>query len=133
MKIGSQIRKFNAIAISCLAFLLSNKAYSQSKVDCSKAVTQAEINICSQNQYAEADKELNDLYKKVSAKLDAQQRLILIQSQRKWMSFRDEYAKVYELIYKGGSMASSAVLNCKTELTRARMAELQTLFDQVNL
>jgi uncharacterized protein YecT (DUF1311 family) len=133
MKIKSLVKVFNVIVIFSLAILLNNKAYSQSKKDCSNATTQSEINVCSQNQYAAADKELNDLYKKVSAKLDTQQKTTLIQSQRKWISFRDEYAKIYEMIYKGGSMAPSAVLKCKTDLTRTRIAELQTLFDQVNL
>lgn len=133
MKIKSKNRKFNVIIICFLIFLSSNKVYSQSKVDCSKAATQAEINVCSQNKFVAADKELNDLYKKVSAKLDTQQKLILIQSQREWISFRDEYAKIYKLIYNGGSMAPSAILECKTELTRTRIAELQTLFNQVNL
>lgn len=133
MKIKSRNRRHSAITVCSLAFLLCNQAYSQAKVDCSKAVTQAEINICAQNQYAEADKELNDLYKNVSAKLNAEQKSILVQSQKKWISFRDEYARIYELIYNGGSMATSAVLNCKTALTRTRIAELQTLLDQVNL
>ncbi len=133
MKVKSRNRKLNVIIICSLIFLSSDKVYSQSKVDCSKATTQTEINVCSQNKFVAADKELNDLYKKVSAKLVTQQKLTLIQSQRKWISFRDQYAKIYELIYNGGSMAPSAVLKCKTELTRTRIAELQTLFDQVNL
>ena len=110
-----------------------NKSYAQSKIDCSTAKTQMEINRCAQNEFETADKELNEVYKKLSVKLDGDNKLILIQSQRKWVDFRDEYCKVYSSVYKGGSIASSAVFNCKTETTRARIKELKTLFDQVDL
>jgi uncharacterized protein YecT (DUF1311 family) len=132
MKIKSKIKLVNAIAICILMLFLNNKVYSQSRIDCSKATNQLDLNICLQKQYAATDRELIDLYKKVSAKLDAQQRSILIQSQKRWISFRDEYAKIYELIYKGGSIAPSVILQCKIELTKTRITELQTLFEQIS-
>src|SRR5476651_1329839 len=107
MKIKTKVNLFSAIAFCALTLILNNKAYSQTKVDCPKAATQLEINICLQKEYVAANKGLNDLYKKVLTKLDAQQKSTLIQSQRKWISFRDEYAKIYELIYKGGSTVAT--------------------------
>jgi len=121
------------VSICFLLVLFKNNAYSQSKLDCSKASTQAEINACAQSKYISADKELNSIYKKVIGKLDAQQKLVLVQSQRKWISFRDEYCKIYALIYAGGSMSPSAILKCKTEATMSRIVELQSLFDQLDL
>lgn len=116
-----------------LIMVCSNRVYSQSKIDCSKATTQTEINTCSQNEYIAADKELNDIYRKVIGKLNTQQKFSLIQSQKKWIVFRDDYSKIYDLVYKGGSMATSAVVRCKTDVTRARITELKTLFDQISL
>jgi uncharacterized protein YecT (DUF1311 family) len=54
----------------------------------------------------------------------------LAQSQREWARFRDDDARVYELLYRGGSMAALAVLTCKTEATRARIAQLRVLLEQ---
>lgn len=124
------------LVTSLFVFLMSacfaNSVYSQSKLDCDNANTQAEINACAQSKYVAADKELNVLYRKIVAKLDAPQRLVLVQSQRKWISFRDEYCKIYGLLYAGGSMALSAVLSCKTESTLKRIAELRVLLEEVD-
>ena len=121
------------IIIGTIMILFANNVYSQSKIDCSKAATQPEIDACSLKEYNTADKELNDLYKKVTAKLNAQQKLVLLQSQRKWISFRDEYSKIYGLVYEGGTVAPSAVLKSKTDITRARTQDLKFLLGQVDL
>ncbi len=134
MKVESFFQRSYLLPCVWLAFnILWKPAYSQSKIDCSKATTQVEINKCSEQQYKSADKELNDLYKKVLTKLDARQKLALIQSQRKWVSFRDEYAKVYQSIFNEGSMLASAVVKCKTGSTRSRIEELRVLLDEVSL
>lgn len=91
------------MTITSIFFLtLNQRSYSQQKIDCASAKTQIEINTCLQNQFNKADKDLNLLYKKISAKLNVQQKTVFVQSQKKWISFRDEYAKVYSLIYEGG-------------------------------
>jgi uncharacterized protein YecT (DUF1311 family) len=112
---------------------LCDKADSQIKVDSSKLTTQTEMNVSMENQYTEIDKKLNDLYQKVLSKLNSKKKLTLIRAQRTWIVFRDQYSKIYELLYEGGSMAGSAVLKCKIELTGTRIKELQILFDQLNM
>ena len=124
---------YDLLTLGLSSLFYIKEACSQSKVDCSNAITQVEINNCAQKQFLIADKELNDIYKKVMPKLDSKQKLVLIQSQRKWLAFREEYSKIYSLIYAGGSMSLSAVLKCKVEATRSRVDELRKLFDQVDL
>ena len=125
---------FRVLFIAMLLFTIAgNKASAQSKVDCSKAKSQPEIDACAQKELDEADKELNTIYKKVSAKLDGAQKQCLVQSQRQWIIFRDSYSKIYGLIYSGGSIAPSAIMSCKTQTTRARIAELKTLLGDVDL
>lgn len=110
-----------------------NELYSQSKIDCSNVKTQAEITICTLNEYNAADKELNILYKKVFAKLTDKQRVVLISAQRKWIDYRDEHCKLYALLYKDGSIATSVIFANKTETTRTRIKELQDLLAQLDL
>jgi uncharacterized protein YecT (DUF1311 family) len=104
---------------------------AQSKTDCSNASTTIEINDCAQKEFLAADKELNNIYKKVMEKLSVVQRPVLIRAQKKWISFRDDYSKIYESIYAGGTIAASAEIDCKTASTRARIAELKSLFEQL--
>lgn len=125
-------KSYIAIFVCLLFSFHSNDAFSQSVIDCSKASTQAEINTCSQSKLIKVDKELNNLYKAILVKLDPQQKLTLIESQRKWISFRDEYSKLYKLIYSGGSLSTSAVLDCKTNQTKTRIIELKHLYEQID-
>ncbi|PWG77908.1 lysozyme inhibitor LprI family protein [Pararcticibacter amylolyticus] len=116
-----------------LTLCVSSSVYSQNRVDCANAKTQSEINACTQIEYQKVDKELNTLYKKIIPKLNESQKATLVQSQKRWIAFRDDYSRIYSLIYKGGTMATAAVIKCKTETTRARIIELKQLLDQIDL
>jgi uncharacterized protein YecT (DUF1311 family) len=103
------------------------KSLIPQKVDCSKATTQSELNQCAQQQFLEADRKLNSLYKQVLEKLSPEGRQRLVKAQRSWIRFRDENALVFAGRYEGGSMHPIVLLNVKTATTRSRTSELQQL------
>lgn len=122
-------RKIFFLFLLIVAF--ANRSHAQS-VDCSNAKTQLEMNQCAQKQFAAADKELNTLYKKLMTRLAPGLKTALTQSQRKWIAFRDEEAKIYSLLYEGGSMEPLAVYNSKTQSTQARIKQLKDLYEETD-
>ncbi len=119
------------IVVFVAVFAFATKSFSQT-IDCAHARTQTDMNFCAQKEYEAADKELNVLYKSIIAKLTPSQKTILILSQRKWISYRDGYCKIYASVYEGGSIASGIISGCKTGTTRARISELKELYSQVS-
>lgn len=121
--------------------LLVTKAFhlqaQNPKVNCAKATTQYEMNICEEQKYLKADKELNGLYQKIMGILKEKQmnevKTQLIISQKKWIELRDSNAKIYEIFYKGGSSMAMNAMASKTLLTTQRIQDLNGLFQQVSL
>lgn len=111
---------------------------------------QPEINKSAITRRVLADKELNEVYKKIVDKLEQltqrarkennldfekeskQEKDIIIDSQRKWLEFRDSYCKIYTELYKGGSMMLMMVDGCATRLTKDRTKELKKLLNELN-
>jgi uncharacterized protein YecT (DUF1311 family) len=125
-----------SIALTLLLVITMHmKVFSQeqAKVDCSKASTQTEMLTCANNEFINTDKQLNDIYKKILIKLSDQKvKQSLIESQRKWISFRNGYANVYQELYNGGSMMSTAMLECEVTTTRLRIEELNKLYEEIS-
>lgn len=107
------------------------------RVNCAKATTQLEMNICEEQKYLKVDKELNGLYQKIMGVLKEKQmnevKTQLIISQKKWIELRDSNAKTYEIIYKGGSSMAMNAMASKTLLTTQRIQDLKGLFQQLSL
>lgn len=91
------------------------------------------MNLCAKQQFVDADKQLNVIYKKVTAKCDAEMRAALVKAQKAWLTYREEHAAMEALLYEGGSMAPMAALNAKTATTQARIKELQDLLSELDL
>ena len=99
---------------------------SSSFADCKKPMSQWEMNECADLEYKEADKELNDVYKLLMSKLDANEKEKLKTEQRKWIVFRDGSAK--EAISDvSGSMASGIYSSSLAHHTKKRVEELKAL------
>ncbi|AMB85269.1 hypothetical protein AWM79_08125 [Pseudomonas agarici] len=113
--------------VAFLAFgLLSQVAGAQTAEDC--AANQASMNECVGKEFKKVDDDLNKYYKtqmdylKTQASKDA-----LRDAQRKWLAFRDA-----DCLYRngrpadGGSLWPMLNLQCKTELTNQRAAQLKS-------
>jgi len=93
--------------------------------DCNNARTQAEMNICAGHELEQTNATINNLYKETMAKYDAEGQDLLRKSERAWIVFRDAECDFRTSGSKGGSIWPLVHAQCLTELTRARIKQLE--------
>lgn len=83
--------------------------------------------ICSQETFDRLDSSLNDQYKKTSASLSPDDRKLLIDVQRSWVKFKEEYCQ--ELYQHAGTGEDPALKkwSCLLHTTNGRLSELMYL------
>ncbi|MET4700230.1 uncharacterized protein YecT (DUF1311 family) [Constrictibacter sp. MBR-5] len=93
---------------------------------CRDAETQAAMNACVGEAFAEADAALNRDYGRLRARLkeDASAERKLVAAQRAWIAFRDAECAFSASSVEGGSAHGMVVAECRTHLTRQRVKEL---------
>jgi uncharacterized protein YecT (DUF1311 family) len=107
----------------------SAQANASSKPACENAMTQLEINQCMSAAYKAADTELNSLYASLQGKPgDAVSEKLRI-AQRAWIKYRDANCEAEAELYAGGSVEPTVRAGCLERVTRARIAELHTIYD----
>ncbi|HEY8950280.1 MAG TPA: lysozyme inhibitor LprI family protein [Rhizomicrobium sp.] len=112
--------------IFMLAFAAIAFAATAARADeCSKARTQAEMNICAGHELDQANATINNLYKETMAKYDPAGQELLRKSERAWIAFRDAECDFRTSGSKGGSIWSMVHAQCLTELTRMRIKQLE--------
>jgi uncharacterized protein YecT (DUF1311 family) len=93
------------------------------------AQTQTEMNDQAGRDYKQADRQLNDTYNALLAKLSADGKASLREAERAWIAFRDRECAFETMGSAGGSIHSMVVAQCATRLTGERIKELK---DQSN-
>lgn len=94
-----------------------------------KAQTQAQLNECAFNGWKRSDIELNHLYQQMGDRLrgDDQARRMMVDAQRKWLSFRDSECAFQTLRTVGASVQPLRQNSCLADLTRNRVTDFQSL------
>lgn len=93
------------------------------------AQTQAQLNECAFNAWKRSDIELNHLYQQMGDRLrgDDQARRMMVDAQRKWLSFRDSECAFQTLRTVGASVQPLRQNSCLADLTRNRVTDFQSL------
>lgn len=109
------------------AVLLSGPAMADNSdgIDCNNAMTQMAMNICADRDYQATDRKLNDTYRALMAMLDDRQRQNLVAAERAWIGFRDAHCRSETQESEGGSIHPMMYSSCLTDMTKARIKELQ--------
>ena len=102
----------------------------EADVDCTAAVTQAELNACAQAAYEAADQTLNQVYQQLQAQVDDSAAEQLIQTEQAWLTYRDANCEFERSQFEGGSIVPTVYYGCLTRMTQARTAELQQQLEQ---
>lgn len=101
--------------------------------------TQADMNRSAGTSYAQADAAMTAQWKRTYAYMkrrDAQDgsrgggfgfAATLLESQRAWLKFRDTQCVIEGGQYAGGSAQGMTIAGCRTNLTRARTAQLKSM------
>ncbi len=89
---------------------------------------QLEMNQCAQAEYQQADAQLNAIWGPAKAYYDGfGAGAVLLDAQRKWISFRDAACQAEIAPYAGGSIQPLLYSKCMTRLTWARVTDLRAL------
>jgi uncharacterized protein YecT (DUF1311 family) len=131
----------NLVRVGLAAVLLSaggiSSARADDEIECNPDGTQMEMNACAFDDLQKADDELNAVYREAmafakseDAKTDPQSDdesavVILKKAQRNWIRTRDRQCG--EPSSGGGSIQSTEIASCRTELTQQRTEELRSL------
>jgi uncharacterized protein YecT (DUF1311 family) len=112
--------------------LLAGPAWAQ-EVDCSRAVTQLDMNLCARLDWEAADAELNLAYEaalETAAEADASfpndVEAALRAAQRAWLPYRDAACEAEAALWGGGSAEPMIRSGCLAMVTRQRAEELWT-------
>lgn len=95
------------------------------KDSCDNAVSQNEMSACAEDTFARTDKMLNKVYQDTMKGLDDHGRDLLKTSERAWVSFRDAECAYQNQSNEGGSIYPMVYAGCQTDLTKARIKQLQ--------
>lgn len=119
----------NAIEILFLV-LIGGSAFSVSAQEkkpepCPDAQSQFEMNQCAGKAYKAADAELNQVYQKLVAMLDDEEKAQLKNVETAWLKYRDANCEFAADQFKGGSIRPMIHAFCLADMTRNRTAEIR--------
>ena len=123
-----QMKSIKRPIILILALLLSSISIAGQKPKddpCPNAQSQLEMNQCAGNAYKAADGELNQVYRKLVAMLEAEEKVQLKVAQTSWLKYRDAHCDFVGDQYKGGSIRPMIHAFCLADVTRNRTTELK--------
>ena len=93
---------------------------------CSDPQTQYEMNQCAGKAYKAADAELNQVYQRLAAMLDDNEKTQLKAAQSDWLKYRDSNCEFVADQFKGGTMRPMIYGYCLADVTKRRTTELKT-------
>lgn len=105
------------------SFLMLINLYA---LDCKNAYSTADMNECENLKYIQADKKLNETYKKLISKLDPEAKELLKKAQKAWIVYRDSNADFNADSMRGGSGQSLLHISTSTDMTIKREEELSS-------
>ena len=93
--------------------------------------TQMEMNQEAFTLYKKADTRMTLVYKKVAKSLkDPKQKQTLIQTQRKWIIYKEAHCKAIAALYEGGSIQPLIYYDCLKTITNDRIKNLQNYLEK---
>ena len=115
---------------------LSLPALAQT-IDCANAMAQSDLNICAEQDWQEADADLNRAYAQVMAEMKAMDadlppalqgaETALRTAQRAWITYRDANCTAAGFPMRGGSAEPLLIYGCLRQMTLDRTDELLAL------
>jgi len=114
--------------ILCAALALLATGTAQAADDCANASDQTTMDVCASEAFKKSDKQLNDLYKQIGARLkgDAGKTKLLVTAQRAWVAFRDAECAFSASGVAGASAYPMINSLCLDGLTQTRVKDIQT-------
>lgn len=125
-----------AIALLLLFAVTSGITSAQRKKKsdpCANPVTQFEMNQCAGKAYRAADETMNQVYRKLVAMLDDDEKAKLKEAQVAWLKYRDTNCEFVGDQYAGGSIRPLIQATCLADMTKSRTTELKNQIKERSL
>ena len=119
--------------IVCLANAVHSEASGEPAPDmqgCDAAETTLAMRACASTRYANAEKQLNAVYRELDRSLDLVRKVKLHVAQRAWLRFREANAHFQADSARGGTLAPLLEVATLVEMTQARTAELRKVMQR---
>jgi uncharacterized protein YecT (DUF1311 family) len=116
------------IAMLTAATILTVPVLALAADKCADAVDQATMNTCADAAFKQSDKKLNELYRRIEARLkdDAETKKLLVQAQQDWVKFRDAECSFRTSASAGGTVAPMLISMCMDGLTQSRVKDFES-------
>lgn len=129
-----KIRVILFLIISLMASVAVRAQEEPAQDECANAMDMATMNKCAARDFADADDNLNEVYKNFIAKLERSEmkgiRQKLVEAQRAWIMFRDAECELRAFPYSGGSSYRLELSGCMLEETKKRTVVLENYLDK---
>jgi uncharacterized protein YecT (DUF1311 family) len=94
------------------------------------AQDQQTLNQQAAQRFADADKELNRVYRELKSHLSKPEQEQLVEAQRHWIKFRDANAKAKAVTNEGGSIYPMIYAGTQRRITESRIGELKEWLEE---
>ncbi|WP_275270512.1 lysozyme inhibitor LprI family protein [Limnobacter sp. P1] len=92
---------------------------------CDKVLANDKLIVCLGDDYNEADKRLNEVYKSLRTKLGPEEKQSLKHSQRAWLNKRDDQYDAEAAPTAGGQVYQPTYIQCQIDMTNSRVKLLK--------
>ena len=123
--------KVGFLMVAIANFTLPFPVLSQT-IQCKRDGNTAQLKKCAADDYAVADKRLNQVYQQLMGQLRGEQKQRLIQAQRTWIQFRDQNCRFVSSQALGGTAEGLFFTNCLTKVTQQRTQDFQDYISEFN-
>jgi uncharacterized protein YecT (DUF1311 family) len=97
-------------------------------------LAQQPMNQCMYTIFKKIDGEMNSLYNLTISKIEDKDALKKVKDvQKSWVTYRDVECSLQSSVYEGGSIAPTIDAQCRIDITRERIKQLQNWFDVFSL
>lgn len=100
------------------------------RAQCEGAKSTLQINECFAKELKKAEAEVNKIYQLSVKKLEPDDAALLRKAQRAWLAYRDAQCEAEHALWGGGTGGPAALMSCRVELTRQRVAEIQNIYEK---
>jgi uncharacterized protein YecT (DUF1311 family) len=120
--------KYCSVVLFSLSLLIGLPSHAQHMNEpdspCAQVVVTSYLADCLSKARVSSDAELNALYQKIRARLNANAARQLTDTQRLWIQYRDANYAAERSLYEGGTASYPVYVGCLEAMTRARTKEL---------
>ncbi|MEZ2277711.1 MAG: lysozyme inhibitor LprI family protein [Microcoleus sp.] len=103
----------------------SGRSVIAQQLNCDRPQGDVEVRACIRLRYELADKQLNDVYKQLIAKLNGEEKALLAEAQLGWIKQRDNTCEFEVYQNRGGTGYQGFLNECLERSTKQRTAELE--------